>query len=216
VTGPLRVVVADDHAPTVADVRAALEADPSIVVCATASDAAGAVSAALAHRPDVCLLDISMPGNGLAAAWEISARLPGTAIVMLTVSTSEADLLAALRAGAVGYLLKDMDTARLPHALRGVVHGEAALPRALVARVIAQFRDRAPSWRPRAEEPPHARLTSREWQVLELMQDELTTGQIARRLMLSPATIRSHRSHIFRKLRAAEGIATDERARVTR
>ncbi|HEY3183229.1 MAG TPA: response regulator transcription factor [Gaiellaceae bacterium] len=209
----LRVIVADDHAPTVEDVRAALEADPSIEVCATAVDAAGAISAALAHRPDVCVLDISMPGNGLAAAWEISARLPETAVVMLTVSTSDGDLLAALRAGAAGYLLKDMDSSRLPHALRGVVQGEAALPRALVARLIAQFRDRAPSWRLPAGERPHARLTSREWQVLELMQEELTTSQIARRLMLAPATVRSHRSHILRKLRAEEG---GERTRVAR
>jgi DNA-binding NarL/FixJ family response regulator len=200
VSNALRVVVADDHAPTVSAVRAALEADPAITVCATAADAAGAVSAALEHRPDVCLLDISMPGHGIAAAWEITARLPDTAVVMLTVSSAEGDVLAALRAGASGYLLKDMDSERLPNAVRGVVQGEAALPRVLVARLIAQFRDRGPTWRRRAGGAP-SRLTSREWQVLELMQEELTTSQIARRLSLTPATVRSHRSHILRKLR---------------
>jgi DNA-binding NarL/FixJ family response regulator len=204
VTETLSVVLADDHVPTLEDIRAALEADPGIEVCAAARDAAGAVTAALAHRPDVCVLDIAMPGNGLAAAWEITARLPETAVVMLTVSTSDADVLAALRAGASGYLLKDMDRARLPHALRGVVDGEAAFPRRLVTRLIAQFRDRSPSWRKRAPDRRGGRLTSREWQVLELMQDELSTTQIARRLSLAPATVRSHRSHILKKLREQE------------
>jgi DNA-binding NarL/FixJ family response regulator len=113
---PLRVLIADDHAPTRDDVRQALE-DGGMDVCAEAADAAHAVQLALETRPDICLLDIRMPGGGVAAAWEIAARLPTTKIVMLTVSDDDASLFAALRAGAVGYLVKDIDLRNLPRAL---------------------------------------------------------------------------------------------------
>ena len=92
---------------------------------ASVADAAEAIQAAVRERPDVCLLDIRMPGDGLAAAWEIAARLPQAKIVMLTVSDDDADLFAALRAGADGYLLKTMNLRRLPDALEGVLSGEA-------------------------------------------------------------------------------------------
>ena len=88
-----------------------------------------------------------MPGSGVAAVWEISARCPQTRIVMLTISTEEADLFGALRAGADGYLLKDMDPARIPNAIRDAFEGKAALPRALTSRLIEEFRDTAPRWR---------------------------------------------------------------------
>jgi DNA-binding NarL/FixJ family response regulator len=210
VTTMLRVVIADAHERTAERMRAALDGDRGISVCAIASDAAGAIDAALEHQPDVCLLDIGIPGNGLAAAWEITARLPDVSVIILTVSDGQDDLFAALRAGAAGYLIKDMDLERLPYAVRGVVRGEAALPRALMARVIQRFRDPTPPWRSAVEVPRGARLTSREWQVLRLMDEELTTNQIARRLSVTPATIRSHRSHILRKLGIREGAAPAE------
>src|SRR6185436_9962129 len=103
------VLIADDHAAARAGVRTALE-HGGFVVCAEASDGPGAVDAALRERPDACLLDVHMPGGcGIEAAAEIAARLPGTAIAMLTVSADEEDLFAAIQAGAVGYLLKDVD-----------------------------------------------------------------------------------------------------------
>ena len=200
----LRVLIADDHGPTRASIRDALEHDPELSVCAEASDAAGAVAAAMEHNPDICLIDVRMPGSGLAAAWEITARLPETAVVILTVSDRDADLFSALRAGAAGYLLKDMDRRRLPQALKSVARGETALPRMLVARVVAQFRDPAPPWRRLQDPRTGHRLTSREWQILSLMREELTTSQIARRLSLTPATVRSHRARIIRKLKAAQ------------
>ena len=131
-----RVLIADDHAPTRADVRRVLEHDERFEVCAEAADAAGAVQAALHEKPDVCLLDLSMPGNGMAAVWEIAARLPETKIVILTVSDNDASLFAAVRAGVSGYLLKTMNLSRLPGALNGVCRGEAAMPPRLVARVL--------------------------------------------------------------------------------
>ena len=113
---PLRVLVADDHAPTRDDVCRALT-DGGFVVCAEAADAARAVQQALEMRPDICLLDVRMPGGGVAAAWEIAARLPMTKIVMLTVSEEDGDLFRALRAGAVSYLTKDIDFETLPQSL---------------------------------------------------------------------------------------------------
>ena len=146
-----------------------LEGDARFEVCAVTADAAGAVDAAMRERPDLCLLDVRMPGGGLFAAWEISARLPRTKIVMLTVSGEDADLFAALRAGAEGYLLKTMSFARLPDALQGVRAGEAAIPPSLVARLLQRFRAREPRRRQPIEAPGAERLTSREWEVLELL-----------------------------------------------
>ena len=201
---PIRVLVADDHAPTRVDVREILEADPRFQVVAEAADAAGAVEQAVSERPDVCLLDVNMPGSGVGAAWEISARLPETKVVMLTVSREDQHLFSALRAGASGYLLKDMDRARLPHALSDVLEGKAALPRELTARLVDEFRDRSPRRRKALADGPYATLTSREWQVLDLLRQELSTAEIARRLTLSPVTVRTHMNSILRKVRAPD------------
>jgi DNA-binding NarL/FixJ family response regulator len=192
------VLLADDHPPTRAGVRSALEG-AGFDVCADVPDAATAVSAALALRPDVALLDVHMPGSGIWAAREISAQLPDTAIVMLTISRNDDDLFDALRAGASGYLLKDMDPARLGAALDGVLAGEAALPRSLTARVIEEFRGRGKRRLPFTGERGAA-LTSREWEVLDLMRDGLSTAEIAERLFVSRVTVRRHVSGILRKL----------------
>jgi DNA-binding NarL/FixJ family response regulator len=197
--GPIRVVVADDHPPTRAGVRAALERD-AFVVCAEVGDARGAVEAARRERPDVCLIDIHMPGSGIYAAEEITRQLPETAVVMLTVSRSDSDLFDALRAGACGYLLKDIDPARLPLALRGVLEGEAALPRRLVALLIEEFRERKRKRRIPLVGRRSVELTDREWEVLELMRGGLATEQISERLFISPVTVRTHVSAILRKL----------------
>ena len=207
-TSPLRVLIADDHAPTRQDVRRALDADTRFEVCAEVADAAQAVRAAVGTHPDVCLLDIQMPGSGLAAAWEIAARLPQTKIVMLTVSDGDTDLFAALRAGADGYLLKTMNMQRLADALDGVCRGEAAMPRPLVARVLEQFRGRDPRWRVLAgNDVTQRRLTSREWEVLELLAQGCSTADIAGRLVLSPSAVRAHITSIVRKLQVADRAA---------
>jgi two-component system nitrate/nitrite response regulator NarL len=202
-TEPARVLVADDHAPTREDVRAAVEADPRFTVVALASDAADAVQAALRERPDVALLDMRMPGSGAAAAWEITARLPATRAVMLTVSRSDEDLFAALRAGASGYLLKDMPFDSIGDELAGVLEGHVALPPELVARLVDEFRDSAPRRRSLVGHNA-GQLTSREWQVLDLLRQGLATGEIARRLFVSPETVRSHVAAVLRKLRVPD------------
>jgi DNA-binding NarL/FixJ family response regulator len=199
----LRVLIADDHGPTRDDVRRALEGDEAFAICAVVTDAAQAVRAAVRERPDVCLLDIRMPGSGVAAAWEISARLPNVKIVMFTVSDDDTDLFAALRAGADGYLLKTMNLKRLPEALAGVASGEAAMQRTLVARVLDRFHGQEPRWRHSIAGPPVGqRLTSREWQVLELLAQERSTAEIARRLSISASATRVHIASIVHKLDA--------------
>jgi DNA-binding NarL/FixJ family response regulator len=201
-TGLLRVLIADDHPPTRAGVRAALERD-GFVVCAEEADAAAAIETARRERPDVCLLDIHMPGEGIRAADVISKELPETAVVMLTVSRSDADLFDALRAGASGYLLKDIDPARLPQALRGVLDGEAALPRRLVSLLIEEFRERRRRRRIPLLGRRSVELTDREWEVLDLMRDGLSTEQIGDRLFISPVTVRTHVAAVLKKLQVS-------------
>jgi len=197
----VRVVIADDHPPTRLGVRMALE-EAGFEVCGEASTAGAAIEVALLERPDVALIDVHMPGNGIAAARQINAQLPGISIVMLTVSRDDDDLMDALRAGAKGYLLKDIDPGRLPLALQGVLDGEAALPRGLVARLIDEFRHRDQTGvKPHG---PLAKLTSREWEVLDLMRRGCSTAEIAQQLYVSPVTVRSHVSAILRKLHAAD------------
>jgi two-component system nitrate/nitrite response regulator NarL len=194
----IRVLIADDHPPTRSRIRAAVERDARFTVVAEVADSPAAVQAALRERPDICLLDIRMSGSGIAATREITARLPGAKVVIVTVSLDEDDLFNALRAGAAGYLLKGMDPVRLPHALMDVVEGGSAIPRPLVARLVAEFRDHGP--RRRVVHEAGYNLTSREWQVLELLRQGRTTAQIAERLFVSPATVRSHVAAVMRKL----------------
>ncbi|WP_427890020.1 response regulator [Kribbella sp. GL6] len=202
VTGDaLRVVMADDHPQLRAHIRQALESG-GFEVCAEAATGPQAVRLTEEHQPDVVLLDIHMPGGGIRAAAEISRLLPDVAIVMLTVSRDDNDLFDSLRAGASGYLLKDTDPARLPEALRGVLSGEAAIPRSLVARILDEFRE--PGRRRPARRSKAGLLTSREWEVMGLLGDGLTTEEVAKRLFLSPTTIRVHISSVLRKLRVKD------------
>jgi len=198
-TRPISVLVADDHARTRAMVRDALERTKDFQVCAEAPDAESAVMAAKREHPDVCLIDINMPGSGIAAAAQITSALPNTAVVMLTVSRQDEDLFDALRAGASGYLLKGLDEDTMGDALRRVLEGEATLPGSLVTRLVEEFRDREHR-RIALPDAPATRLTGREWDVLELMRKGSSTAEIAERLFVSQTTVRSHVSSILRKL----------------
>lgn len=195
----VRVVLADDHAPTRAGVRIALEG-AGVTVCAEAASAAGAIDATLTEKPDACLLDVHMPGSGIHAAEMIKGRLPDVLVLMLTVSSEDDDLFDALRAGASGYLLKDMDPAELPSALRGALVGEAALPGRLTSRIVAELNRRGGHRSLVLPDRPGVELTPREWDVLDLLRAGLATREIAGRLFVSPVTVRRHRSDIFRKL----------------
>ena len=197
------VLLADDHPPTRAGVRHALEKG-GFVVCAEAGDAATVVALAEQLRPDICVLDINMPGSGIAAAEQIARRVPEAAVVMLTVSQTDSDLFDALEAGAIGYLLKDTSPSRLADALRAVLAGEAAMPPHLVTKVISEFRTRRRRRRLPLRGQRPVDLTQREWEVLSMMRDGLTTAQIAERLFVAPVTVRSHIAGILHKLRVPD------------
>ncbi|SDX79470.1 DNA-binding response regulator, NarL/FixJ family, contains REC and HTH domains [Modestobacter sp. DSM 44400] len=199
----LTVVIADGHPPTRAALRATLEAS-SCQVVAEAGDAASAVAAVIEHRPDVCLLDVHLPGTGIAAAARAARAAPRTAAVLMTSSHDAHDLLNALRASAWGYLFKDMDPDRLVPALRGVRAGEIVLPRRLVIDVMAEA-GAAPQSRLSVRScSALARLTNREAEVLELLGDGLSTERIASRLFVAQVTIRTHVRAILRKLQVAD------------
>jgi DNA-binding NarL/FixJ family response regulator len=202
-----RVLIADDHAPTRQEIRSILEADGRFSVCGEVGDAAAAVEAAVRRRPDLCIIDVHMPGNGVAATREIALRLPKTRIVVLTVSDDDEDFFAALQAGAVGYLLKDSDAAAIPNALRAALAGEAAIPRALVARIVEKFRDPTSRRRVVISDAPGDPLTSREWQVLEQLRLGRSTREIAASLVLSEATVRSHIHAVLKKLHVPDRAA---------
>ena len=138
-----RVLIADDHPLIRLAVRSELE-EAGFEVCGEASDCAGAVEGALRVEPDICLLDVQMPGGGVEAVRRINARLPGTKVLMLTSSEDESDLVEAIMAGASGFLGKESEPARLPHVLRAVLRGELVVPRAFVSVLLRRFRPPAP------------------------------------------------------------------------
>jgi len=196
------VVIADDHPPIRLGVRMALMRGGFRVV-GEAADGEGAVESVLRERPDACLLDVRMPGGGIEAATRLAQLAPATAVVILTVSAGGDDLLAALRAGARGYLPKDMSPDRLPAALRGVLRGEAALPRTFVGRMLHELRALpAPGAGPLRV--GDVELTARESEILRMLRSGLSTMEIGERLSLSPVTVRRHISAAGAKL-GAEG-----------
>lgn len=195
------MVLADDHAHVRAQVRSALEAG-GCLICAEGSTADEAVRLTLEHRPDVALLDIHMPGNGIHAAGRIRRDAPDTAIVMLTASQDDDDLFDSLRAGASGYLLKDADPGSLAESLRGVLAGEAAMPPSLVTRILEEFR--RPARRRFGRSSAAAKLSEREAEVMALLARGLSTDEVGRKLFLSPTTVRVHVSTVLRKLQVKD------------
>jgi DNA-binding NarL/FixJ family response regulator len=197
VTAP-RVLLADADAPTRAGVRTALRRGGFDVV-AEAEDAAAAVAVVERVALDLALVDAGLPGDGLDALARMSGLRPALRLILLTSSATGDEMLAAVLAGATGYLGKDMRAARLPDALRGVLAGEVALPRRHGQRLLDELRRRAA--RPAAVSARAAApLTDREWEVLELLGDGRSTSEMARSLRISPVTVRRHLSAVVAKL----------------
>ena len=211
-----RIVIAEHDVPTRAGARLALEQD-GFIVAAEEETASGAIAAVLRDPPDVCLLDVDVPGGAIQAAHMITSRLPETHVVMLAEAATDEDVFAALDAGASGYLLKEMHSSRLGTTLRDVLNGRAALPRELTARVIAEFRARAQQRTTLLTRPGENDLTRREWEVLDCLRAGLSTRRTARRLFISETTVRRHVGSILKKLdvetRAAAVAVTAQRSR---
>jgi DNA-binding NarL/FixJ family response regulator len=206
---PIRVLIADGDRPALEELRIAIETDRGLEICATAANAACAVSCAMRERPDVCVLDVRLPGGALPATWEIGARLPLTKVLMLGATNEDHELITAIRAGVQGYLLKTAGFGNLTAAIYGVWVGEAAMDPRFVTRLLLHLRIREPRWRrPAGAEAggraipgvPDDRLTSREWEVLDLLSQGLSTVEIARALTISTSAIRVHIAAVVRKL----------------
>ena len=195
----VRVLLADAHSATRAGLRMALAGEPFEIV-AEVDSADTAVDAANRERPDICVLDADMPGGAVRATTEILRAHPQAAVVLMASARHDATMLDAVRAGAVGYLLKDMDPERLGFALLGVTHGEAALPRALVARLMLEFRVRESHRRLPTPGGREVEPTRREWDVLTLLEKGASTREIAAALGVSAVTVRRHVSGLLAKL----------------
>jgi DNA-binding NarL/FixJ family response regulator len=192
------ILVATSAAATRAGIRVASDAD-GVEVVSEVSTVQELVDAVGRIRPDVCLIDVDLPGGGIRGAAQVAARFPGVAIVMLAEKADEREFLEALHVGAVGYILKSISAARLPDVLRAVAGGEPAVPRALVVSLIDGYRDRVA--RRRVSAPNRgAELTSREWEVFDFMSDGLSTREIAARLLISEVTVRRHIGSALKKL----------------
>ena len=193
----IRIVLADDHVAVREGLKLLIEAQPDMQVVAEASEGGGAVEHARSLKPDVVVMDISMPGmNGLVATRTLCAQVPGTAVIILTRHGDDAYLQELLRAGAAGYVLKQSPAAELLQAVRAVAAGGQYLDSTLTARVTAGFVGR----KNKGLNQPGAALSERESQVLRLIASGYSNKEIAVQLDLSVKTVEVHKANSMRKL----------------
>jgi NarL family two-component system response regulator LiaR len=197
----LRAVIADDDPFARRVIKDVLQRSDVIVV-AEARDGRQAVELTLHHRPDVVVMDVVMPGlDGILATRQIRRQLPEQLIIVLTAAGQDDPELGllALRAGASGFLSKDLEIEALPRALEGLRAGQAAISRKMTLALIERLRE-APSGSS-GMRPVKSPLTAREWEVIDLLKESKTTDEIADELVLSPETVRSHVKNILRRLK---------------
>jgi len=191
------VLIAAERLPTRVGLRLALEPEAR---CTEAADAQSAVDAAVRDRPDVCLLGLDASGQGLRVANEIVQRVPSAAVILLTSRLDEEEFMAAVRAGATGYLTHNLDPARLPHVVRGALRGEPAVPRRFVSRLLDELRTRERRRSVVLDGKGRVSLTAREWEVVDLLLRAASTMEIATELGVAPVTVRRHLGSVERKL----------------
>jgi DNA-binding NarL/FixJ family response regulator len=192
---PIRILLADDHVMVREGTRRILERQEDLTVVGEAGDGVETVELARQTRPDVILMDISMPAmNGIDATRKVKEVCPRTAILVLTAYDDDQYVFAILEAGAAGYLLKNARSSELIDAVRRVWAGESVLHPSIAKKVLRRLA--APTEQPDDSEG----LTPRELEVLQLAGQGLSNREIAQRLVLSPRTVESHMANIFGKL----------------
>jgi DNA-binding NarL/FixJ family response regulator len=192
-----RVLIAADQIATSTGVRLALGDSAE---CTEVEDVAAAVVAALRDRPDVCVFVFDVPAKGIRATAEITSKAPDTVVLVMTRRIDENECLAAVRAGAKGYVSQGIDPARLPFLIRSLMRGEAAIPRLLVRILIDEMRGRKRLRQLELHERSSVALTEREWEVVEALRKGLSTREIAMLLGISDVTVRRHASAVHQKL----------------
>jgi NarL family two-component system response regulator LiaR len=198
VPDPLRTIVADDD-PLVRGMIKEILQRAGIVVIAEAADGREAVELGTYYRPDVVLMDVVMPGNGgIWATRELKRNAPEVHVLLLTIASDTATGVMGLRAGASGFLTKDVDLTDLPNVLQRLVDGRPALSARLTTALIEQLRAQPEGGL--GVRPVSSTLTTREWEVLDQLCSGMTTDEIADEFVLSPETVRSHVKKILRKL----------------
>lgn len=205
----IRLLIADDHPIVRSGLRGAFAAEPDIEVVGMAANGREAVEQAIGHRADVVLMDLRMPSmDGVAAIREISARQLPARVLVLTTYDTDRDVVAAIEAGATGYLLKDAPREELLRAVEATARGEPVLSPPVGARLIERVR-----------QPEQETVSGREMEVLRLVAAGSTNREIAEALFVSEATVKTHLLHLFNKLgvndRAAAVAAAFERGLLT-
>lgn len=197
---PVRVLVADDQAVFRRGLYVVLDDEVDIEVVAEAGDGTEAVSLAAELHPDVVLMDVRMPHlSGIEATQQIRALVPAVQILMLTVSDEEDDLYQAIRAGATGYLLKEVSAEEVPEAIRAVTRGESRISPNMAAKLLTEFKalaDRAT----RRQDTPAPSLTARELDVLKLVARGMSNREVGDCLFISENTVKNHVRSILEKL----------------
>ncbi len=207
---PTRIVLADDHPVFRDGLSGTVEAEPDLEVVGIAADGAEAVAAAAETQPDVVVMDLNMPRlSGIEATRSIVTTSPHIAVLVLTMVEDDDSVFAAVRAGARGYLLKGAAPEDIVRAVRSVSRGEAVFGPGVAERMLGYFAQGG--GRPRTTVFPE--LTDREREILELIADGVRNADIARRLFISPKTVRNHISNIFSKLQVADRADAIARAR---
>ena len=191
-----RVLIADDHLLVRAGIRALIESIDGVTVVAEANDGREAVDLAATLRPDIALLDVTMPGlNGLEAATRLREASPATRVIILSMHANDAYVRTALKAGAAGYLLKSATAAELQSALQTVARGEIYLSPAVSKQVVKGFVDGTGH-----EASPLDALTTRQREILQLIAEGRSTKEVAFTLQISAKTVETHRAQIMERL----------------
>jgi two-component system NarL family response regulator len=198
---PIRVLIADDHERFRRGLKMVLEAEDGMEVVAEAADGNEAVAMVEEQAPDVVLMDVRMPNqNGIEATRTIREVFPSTRIIMLTVSDDEDDLFDAVKAGANGYLLKEVSIEEVADAVRAVVQGQSLISPSMAAKLISEFGSLARRAEGVQEAPSPPRLSDRELEVLKRVAKGLDNEEIAGELDISPTAVRNHVGNILVKL----------------
>jgi len=200
VADQIRLLLADDHGLFREGLRRLLADHPRVTVVGEAADAQEVLRRARRLQPDIVLMDVHMPGGGIEATRTIRAELPDVQVLILTVSESEEDLMAAVRAGAKGYILKTADFDQLLRSIDTVAAGQPAFNREMTNKLLSQLSSLDGAASPRRRGDTRRELSERELEILRLIAQGASNRQIANQLYLSENTVRTHLAHILEKL----------------